>query len=45
MIAFASEEDPDKRPDFGELLRRVDGLVKARSRRRLEVIHEFELAC
>ena len=27
-------EDPDKRPDFGELLRRVDGFVKARSRRR-----------
>ena len=35
LIAFASEEDPDKRPDFGELLRRVDGFVKARSRRRL----------
>ena len=34
LIAFASEEDPDKRPDFGELLRRVDGFVKARSRRR-----------
>jgi hypothetical protein len=34
LIAFASEEDPDKRPDFGELLRRVDAFAKARSRRR-----------
>jgi len=35
LIAFASEQDPDKRPDFGELLKRVDAFAKARSRRRL----------
>ena len=35
LITFASEADPDKRPDFGELLKRVDAFAKARSRRRL----------
>ena len=35
LIAFASEQDPDKRPSFEELVKRVDAFAKARSRRRL----------
>ena len=34
LIAFASEADPDKRPSFEELVKRVDAFAKARSRRR-----------
>ena len=41
LIAFASEEDPDKRPDFGEL-RRIDGSSRA-GRRRLVTEIEPEL--
>ena len=35
LITFASEQDPDKRPTFEELVKRVDAFAKARSRRRL----------